>query len=276
MSGIVPRSVALRAGMSAVRASARAVGTPGIHADGSAALGDTRLAARGATAKSAGVMVLSAVRAARFRPCGSAGRVWPGLAGTGPSGWRLAGPDGEGEVGGGELSSGPGAAGWPGRGLAAPDGGVQLFGGRAGGGGLRRPVLGVAEVGHGVGEGGEAGQQHERGQGWVAGGLGEGAQQPGGVPQPAPGGWSGEAAIGGAGGPVVAVRGLAQHAAAQRGSGGVQRAGGGPGRVGVGGRVGAGQRADLCRCGPGGPGGVLRRAGRRNAARSRSASPRPG
>ena len=100
--------------------------------------------------------------------------------------------------------------------------------------------------------------QDDRGQGAVAGQVGERADQPGGLAQPVPGRAGGrDAPVRRAGGAVVGVGGLAQDAAAERGGGHVQRVRGGPRGVGGSGRVASRERADL-RGGLGrDPGGVL-------------------
>jgi hypothetical protein len=63
--------------------------------------------------------------------------------------------------------------------------------------------------------------------------------------------------VGGAGGAVVGIGGLAQHPAAQRGRGGMQGVGGGPGGVRGRGGAGGGEVADLSGGVGGGTGGML-------------------
>ena len=114
----------------------------------------------------------------------------------------------------------------------------EVLGSAEGGGGLGGALLGLAEFGDGFGQGGEADQQHDRGERAVSGEVGVGGDEPGGVAELVPGrGGRGDAPVGLAGGAVVIVGGLAQGAAAERGGGCVQRVGGGAGRVGGGGRV---------------------------------------
>ena len=64
---------------------------------------------------------------------------------------------------------------------------VQPFGGLAGGGGLGGVLLGLAELGDGVGERGEADDQRGLGEGAVVAGERGGGQQPGGPAQAVPG-----------------------------------------------------------------------------------------
>jgi hypothetical protein len=95
---------------------------------------------------------------------------------------------------------------------------VKVPGAGSGGGSLGGALLYVAEVGDGFGKRGEPSDEQDRGEGWVAGQVRQGAEQSGGLPQ---------------------------RAAAQKGSGSVQYVGGGPGRVCGSGWVGPGQCADL-------------------------------
>jgi hypothetical protein len=66
-------------------------------------------------------------------------------------------------------------------------GSMQVFSGSAGCGGLCSVLLGVAEVGDGFGERGQADDEHDRGQRSVPGCAGKRRQQPGGVAEVVPG-----------------------------------------------------------------------------------------
>jgi len=101
---------------------------------------------------------------------------------------------------------------------------MQALRARAGGGGLRGALLGVAQLGDRLSQRGQPGDQHDRRERRIFGEAGERGDQPGGAAQPVPGrGGRRDAPVGGAGGPVVGVGGLPQDAAAERGSGHVQR-----------------------------------------------------
>ena len=81
-------------------------------------------------------------------------------------------------------------------------------GGAEGGGGLGGALLGLAQLGDGFGQGGEADQQHDRGERAVSGEVGVGGDEPGGVAELVPGrGGRGYAPVGLAGGTVVGVGG---------------------------------------------------------------------
>ena len=70
-------------------------------------------------------------------------------------------------------------------------------GGAERGGGLGGALLGLAQLGDGFGQGGEADQEHDRGEGAVPGEVGVGGDQPGGVAELVPGrGRGGYAAVG--------------------------------------------------------------------------------
>ena len=151
-------------------------------------------------------------------------------------------------------------AGWlPGRTFGGGACGVvQLPGGLERAGGLGGVLLGLAQPGDRLGERGQPGEQHDRGQRRVPGEVGERGDEASGAAQLVPGRGGGrDAGVGGAGGAVVGVGGLAQDAAAERGGGHVQGVGGGPGGIGGGGRVGAGQQPYPGGGVFGGPGGVL-------------------
>jgi len=109
---------------------------------------------------------------------------------------------------------------------------MQVLGSLAGGGGLGGVTLGRAQVGDVLDQRGEP--QYERYLGKVrVAGERRGGQEPGGPAQAVPGGSSArDAAVWMAGGAVIGVGGLAQHRAAQRRRGRVQRVGGGPGCIG--------------------------------------------
>ena len=93
---------------------------------------------------------------------------------------------------------------------------MEALGGLAGGGGLGGVVLGFAEVGDGLDEADEAGQERELGQDGIAGRECGTGHEPGGVAQVvAERGWTGDAPVGQAGGAVVGVGGLADHPVAQ-------------------------------------------------------------
>ena len=200
------------------------------------------------------------------------GRIARARSGLPWCGRLRAGRGGEAELGqpGGSVRAGPGGfrrgrrgsrggpAWWPG-GRGGPGGGAEVPGGAEGGGGLGGALLGLAQFGDGLGQGGEADQQHDRGEGAVAGEVGVGGDEPGGVTELVPGrGRFGYPAVGLAGGAVVGVGGPAQGAAAERGGGHVQRIGGGAGSVGGGGRVpGRGAEPDPRGRIGGGAGGVL-------------------
>ena len=148
---------------------------------------------------------------------------------------------------------------WAGHEVEAARAAWRSLGGLAGGGGLGGVVLGFAEVGDGLDEADEPGQERELGQDGIAGRERGTGHEPGGVAQVvAERGWTGDAAVGHAGGAVVGVGGLAESpgcparwpstcrvsAAAQAAS-----------ARGV--RVGDGEVPDLLRGVSGGAGGVL-------------------
>jgi hypothetical protein len=111
-----------------------------------------------------------------------AGLAW---CGTGRAGEAELGQSG----GGGRMGPGwfrygrcggcSGPAGWPGS-------GTEVAGGAEGRGGLGGALLGLAQFGDGFGQGGEADQQHDRGECAVLGQVGVGADQPGGVAELVP------------------------------------------------------------------------------------------
>jgi hypothetical protein len=83
-------------------------------------------------------------------------------------------------------------------------------GGPERGGSLGGALLGLAQFGDCLGQGGEADQQHDRGEGAVAGQVGIGSDEPGGVAELVPGrARRGYPAVGLAGGTVERVSGLA-------------------------------------------------------------------
>jgi hypothetical protein len=105
-------------------------------------------------------------------------------------------------------------------------------GGAERGGGLGGALLGLAQFRDGLGERGEADQQHDRGEGTVPGQVGVGGDDPGRVAELVPGrGRGGYPPPGLARGTIVGIGGLAQGAAAERGGSYVQRIRGGAGRV---------------------------------------------
>jgi hypothetical protein len=114
-------------------------------------------------------------------------------------------------------------------------------GGAECGSGLGGALLGVAEFGDGLGEGGEADQQHDGGDPAFLGEVGVGGDKPGGVTELVPGrGGRRDAPVGLAGGTLERVGGLAQGAAAERGGRHVQRVRCRVRSVGGGGRVAGG------------------------------------
>jgi len=134
---------------------------------------------------------------------------------------------------------------------------MQVLGSLAGGGGLGGVTLGRAQVGDVLDQRGEP--QYERYLGKVrVAGERRGGQEPGGPAQAVPGGSSArDAAVWMAGGAVIGVGGLAQHRAAQRRRGRVQRVGGGPGCIGGADRVRGREGSDVCGGVGGCAGGVL-------------------
>jgi hypothetical protein len=132
-------------------------------------------------------------------------------------------------------------------------------GGTEGGGGLGGALLGLAQLGDGFGQGGEADQQHDWGERAIADQVGACGDQPGGMAELVPGrGRGGYPPVGLAGGTVVVIGSPAQGAAAERGGGHMQRIGGGAGRIGGSGRVpGRGEEPDPGGRVGGGAGGVV-------------------
>ncbi|MGI8450131.1 MAG: hypothetical protein ACR2MP_23735 [Streptosporangiaceae bacterium] len=135
---------------------------------------------------------------------------------------------------------------------------MEVFGRLAGGGRLGRVVLGFAEVGNGLDEPGEAGQERELGQDGITARERGAGHEPSGAAQVVPGqGWTGDPPVGHAGRAVVGIGGLVDHPAAQELGGDVEGVSGGPGSVGRSLRVSDGEVLDLLRGIRGGAGGVL-------------------
>src|ERR1035441_2728139 len=133
---------------------------------------------------------------------------------------------------------------------------MQVFGRVAGGGSLGGVPLCLTQVCDVFHERGEAGDQRDLRECRVAADGCGGGQQPGCAAQAVPGrGGARDAPVGGAGGAVVGIGGLAQPPAAQRGRGGMQGVGGGPGGVRGRSRVGGGGVGGLIGSAGGGGGG---------------------
>jgi hypothetical protein len=157
-------------------------------------------------------------------------------------------------------------AGWGGDGFGS--GGVagetglpggRVAGGAEGDGGLGDALLGLAQLSDGLGQSGQADQQHDRGEHAVPGQVAVGGDQPGGVTELVPRrGRVGYTTPGLARGTVVVIGGAAQGPAAERGGSHMQRVGCGAGRVSGSGRVpGRGAGPDPRGRVGGGAGGVL-------------------
>jgi len=149
---------------------------------------------------------------------------------------------------------------------------MQAFGRVAGGGSLGSVPLCFTQVSDGLHERDKPRDQRDLGKGSVVADRRSGGQQSGCAAQ-AVSRWGGarDAPVGGTGGAVVRIGGLAQYPAAHRGRGGMQGVGSGPGRIGRGGGVGGGEVADL-----GGGVGAVRAACSQMALRSAGVNGSPG
>jgi hypothetical protein len=127
---------------------------------------------------------------------------------------------------------------------------VQAAGGAAGRGGLGGMVLGGPQLGHGLGERGQA--EDQPGRRGRDGTLADSAEEPSAVAELVAGiGSARDPAVRRASGAVVSVSGTAQLAAAEQPGDHVERVGGSPGSVDGADRVGRGAVSDVIRGGAG-------------------------